>query len=97
PDALPIWRYDLFAQFAVAAAAQAVNDACLNKSWDQVHLRRVGVIIGTGTGGLATFEEQFQIYLEKGPDRVSPFFVPMFMANVASALVSMRSRSEGPA
>jgi len=91
-----IRRYDLFAQFAVAAAAQAVNDACLNKSWDQVDLRRVGVIIGTGTGGLATFEEQFQIYLEKGPDRVSPFFVPMFMANVASALVSMRYGAKGP-
>jgi len=91
-----IRRYDLFAQFAVAAAAQAVNDACLNKSWDQVDLRRVGVIIGTGTGGLATFEEQFQIYLEKGPDRVAPFFVPMFMANVASALVSMRYGAKGP-
>jgi len=91
-----IRRYDLFAQFAVAAAAQAVNDACLNKSWDRVDLKRVGVIIGTGTGGLATFEEQFQIYLEKGPDRVSPFFVPMFMANVASALVSMRYGAKGP-
>src|SRR6266571_5599954 len=91
-----IRRYDLFAQFAVAAAAQAVNDACLEKSWDQVDLRRVGVIIGTGTGGLATFEEQCQIYLEKGPDRVSPFFVPMFMANVASALVSMRYGAKGP-
>ncbi|HEX9279004.1 MAG TPA: beta-ketoacyl-ACP synthase II [Gemmatimonadales bacterium] len=91
-----IRRYDLFAQFAVAAAAQAVNDACLEKSWDQVDLKRVGVIIGTGTGGLATFEEQFQIYLEKGPDRVSPFFVPMFMANVASALVSMRYGAKGP-
>ena len=91
-----IRRYDLFAQFAVAAAAQAVNDACLEKSWDQVDLKRVGVIIGTGTGGLATFEEQFQLYLEKGPDRVSPFFVPMFMANVASALVSMRYGAKGP-
>ena len=91
-----IRRYDLFAQFAVAAAAQAVNDACLNKSWDRVDLKRVGVIIGTGTGGLATFEEQFQLYLEKGPDRVSPFFVPMFMANVASALVSMRYGAKGP-
>ncbi len=91
-----IRRYDLFAQFAIAAAAQAVNDACLDKSWDQVDLRRVGVIIGSGTGGLATFEEQCQIYLEKGPDRVSPFFVPMFMANVASALVSMRYGAKGP-
>jgi len=91
-----IRRYDLFAQFAIAAAAQAVNDACLDKSWDQVDLKRVGVIIGSGTGGLATFEEQCQIYLEKGPDRVSPFFVPMFMANVASALVSMRYGAKGP-
>ena len=91
-----IRRYDLFAQFAIAAAAQAVNDACLDKSWDQVDLKRVGVIIGSGTGGLATFEEQCQVYLEKGPDRVSPFFVPMFMANVASALVSMRYGAKGP-
>ena len=91
-----IRRYDLFAQFAIAAAAQAVNDACLDKSWDRVDLKRVGVIIGSGTGGLATFEEQCQIYLEKGPDRVSPFFVPMFMANVASALVSMRYGAKGP-
>ena len=91
-----IRRYDLFAQFAIAAAAQAVNDACLDRSWDQVDLKRVGVIIGSGTGGLATFEEQCQIYLEKGPDRVSPFFVPMFMANVASALVSMRYGAKGP-
>jgi len=91
-----IRRYDLFAQFAIGAAAQAVNDACLDKSWDQVDLKRVGVIIGSGTGGLATFEEQCQIYLEKGPDRVSPFFVPMFMANVASALVSMRYGAKGP-
>ena len=91
-----IRRYDLFAQFAIAAAAQEVNDACLDKSWDQVDLKRVGVIIGSGTGGLATFEEQCQVYLEKGPDRVSPFFVPMFMANVASALVSMRYGAKGP-
>jgi len=91
-----IRRYDLFAQFAIAAAVQAVNDGCLDKSWDKVDLKRVGVIIGSGTGGLATFEEQCQIYLEKGPDRVSPFFVPMFMANVASALVSMRYGAKGP-
>ncbi len=91
-----IRRYDLFAQFAIAAAVQAVNDGCLDKSWDKVDLKRVGVIIGSGTGGLATFEEQCQLYLEKGPDRVSPFFVPMFMANVASALVSMRYGAKGP-
>ena len=89
-------RYDLFAQFAMGAAVQAVNDACLDKSWDQVNMQRVGVIIGTGTGGIATFEENMRAYLEKGPSRVSPFFVPMFMANVASAVVSMRYGAKGP-
>ena len=91
-----IRRYDLFAQFAIGAAAQAVSDACLERNWGAVDLKRVGVIIGSGTGGLATFEEQCRAYLEKGPSRVSPFFVPMFMANVAAALVSMRYGAKGP-
>jgi len=89
-------RYDLFAQFAMGAAVQAVRDSCLEERWKDLDLRRVGVIIGTGTGGIATFEEQCQIYLEKGPSRVSPFFVPMFMGNVASAVVSMRYGAKGP-
>ena len=55
-----------------------------------------GVLIGTGTGGIATFEENMRTFLEKGPGRVSPFFVPMFMANVASAIVSMRYGFQGP-
>jgi len=95
-DKKEVRRYDLFAQFAVAASAQAVKDSCLEQTWDKVDLQRVGVIIGSGTGGISTFEEQCQLYLEKGPDRVSPFFVPMFMANVASALVSMRYGAKGP-
>jgi 3-oxoacyl-[acyl-carrier-protein] synthase II len=89
-------RFDLFTQFAMGAAVQAVTDACLEQTWSQVDLQRVGVIIGSGTGGIATFEEQCRIYLEKGPSRVSPFFVPMFMANVASAVVSMRYGAKGP-
>ncbi|HWH03368.1 MAG TPA: beta-ketoacyl-ACP synthase II [Gemmatimonadales bacterium] len=89
-------RYDLFAQFAMGAAVQAVRDSCLEERLKELDLRRVGVIIGTGTGGIATFEEQCQIYLEKGPSRVSPFFVPMFMGNVASAVVSMRYGAKGP-
>jgi len=95
-DKKEVRRYDLFAQFAMAAAVQAVTDACLEKTWSQVDLQRVGVIIGTGTGGIATFEENMRAYLEKGPGRVSPFFVPMFMANVASAVVSMRYGAKGP-
>jgi 3-oxoacyl-[acyl-carrier-protein] synthase II len=89
-------RFDLFSQFAMAAAVQAVNDACLDKSWDKMAKQRVGVIIGSGTGGLATFEENMRAYIEKGPSRVSPFFVPMFMANVAAAAVSMRYGAKGP-
>jgi 3-oxoacyl-[acyl-carrier-protein] synthase II len=95
-DKKEVRRYDLFAQFAIGAAAQAVKDACLERDWSAVDLKRVGVIIGSGTGGIATFEEQCRTYLEKGPSRVSPFFVPMFMANVASALVSMRYGAKGP-
>jgi 3-oxoacyl-[acyl-carrier-protein] synthase II len=89
-------RFDLFTQFAMGAAVQAVADSCLEQSWNKLALERVGVIIGTGTGGIATFEEQCRVYLEKGPDRVSPFFVPMFMPNVASAVVSMRYGAKGP-
>ncbi len=89
-------RLDLFAQFAVAAAVQAVKDSCLDSRWESLDLRRIGVIIGSGTGGLATFEDQCRTYLEKGPDRVSPFFVPMFMANAASAAISMRYGARGP-
>jgi 3-oxoacyl-[acyl-carrier-protein] synthase II len=88
-------RYDLFSQFAMGAAVQAIADACLEKT-GKIDPQRIGVIIGTGTGGIATFEENMTAYLEKGPNRVSPFFVPMFMANVASALVSMRYGYQGP-
>ena len=87
-------RYDLFSQFAMGAAVQAVRDACLEKS--PLDPKRIGVIIGSGTGGIATFEENMRTFLEKGPGRVSPFFVPMFMANVASAIVSMRFGFQGP-
>jgi 3-oxoacyl-[acyl-carrier-protein] synthase II len=90
-----IRRFDLFAQFAIGAAVQAVNDSCLEKTGG-VDPKRVGVIIGSGTGGIATFEENMRAYMEKGPGRVSPFFVPMFMSNVASALVSMRYGFKGP-
>jgi 3-oxoacyl-[acyl-carrier-protein] synthase II len=94
-DRKEIRRYDLFSQFAMAAAAQALADAGLT-DLAGVDPARTGVIIGTGTGGIATFEDQCRTYLEKGPDRVSPFFVPMFMPNAASALISMRWGAKGP-
>ena len=90
-----IRRFDLFAQFAMAAATQALTDAGI-PDLNGVDPTRTGVMIGTGTGGIATFEDQCRTYLEKGPDRVSPFFVPMFMPNVASAVISMRWGAKGP-
>ena len=87
-------RFDLFAQYAIAAAAQAVAQAGLEgKAPDP---NRVGVIIGSGIGGMMTFEENCTAYVTKGPDRVSPFFVPMFIPNMAGGLVSMRYGFKGP-
>src|SRR5881398_1455501 len=95
-DKKEIRRYDLFAQYAIGAAEQAVTDACLASNWSAADLKRVGVLIGTGTGGLQTFEENCRALFEKGPSRVSPFFVPMYMPNVAAALISMRYGAKGP-
>jgi 3-oxoacyl-[acyl-carrier-protein] synthase II len=89
-------RYDLFSQYAIGAGEEAVADACLSTHWDAVDRRRVGVIIGTGTGGVATFEENCRALVQHGPDRVSPFFIPMYMPNVAAALLSMRYGVRGP-
>jgi 3-oxoacyl-[acyl-carrier-protein] synthase II len=87
-------RYDLFAQFALAAAHQAVSQAGLEGKFPNPE--RTGVLIGSGIGGMATFEEQCSIYLQKGPDRVSPFFVPMFIPDIAAGLVSIRYGVKGP-
>ncbi len=87
-------RYDLFAQFALAAAHQAVVQAGLDQ--DVPAPTRTGVIIGSGIGGMETFEQQCSIYLTKGPDRVSPFFVPMFIPDIAAGLVSIRYGLKGP-
>jgi 3-oxoacyl-[acyl-carrier-protein] synthase II len=87
-------RMDLFAQLAMAAAHQAVTQAGLEGKFPAPE--RSGVIIGSGIGGMMTFEEQCLIYLQKGPDRVSPFFVPMFIPDIASGHVSIRYGLKGP-
>lgn len=89
-------RADRFAQFAVAVSQQAVEDAGLGNDLAPVDPERVGVIIGSGIGGIATFEEQTRVMLERGPGRVSPFFVPMFIPDMAAGLVSMRFGAKGP-
>jgi 3-oxoacyl-[acyl-carrier-protein] synthase II len=87
-------RMDLFAQFAMAASHQAVTHAGLEGKFPVPE--RTGVVIGSGIGGMMTFEEQCLIYLQKGPDRVSPFFVPMFIPDIASGHVSIRYGLKGP-
>ncbi len=87
-------RFDLFAQFALAAASQAIAQAGLEGRLKDPN--RVGVVLGTGIGGMRTFEENLEAYLTHGPDRVSPFFVPMFIANMSSGLVAIRYGLKGP-
>lgn len=73
-----------------------MREAGLDQSRDGVDPERMGVLIGSGIGGIATFEEQHARFLEKGPGRVSPFFVPMFIADIASGLISIRYGAKGP-
>ena len=85
-------RADRVEQFAIAAAAEAMAQA----GDLGIDPTRFGVIIGTGIGGLGTLEEQIQIRLEKGERRVSPFLVPMMMANASGAAISMKYGLQGP-
>jgi 3-oxoacyl-[acyl-carrier-protein] synthase II len=87
-------RMDRFVQFAVAAARQALEHAGLDMN--QVDANRVGVYIGSGIGGLTTWEEQYQVLLNRGPNRVSPFFIPMMISNMAAGQVSILTGAKGP-
>ncbi|MDA8173534.1 MAG: beta-ketoacyl-ACP synthase II [Nitrospiraceae bacterium] len=89
-----IKKTDRFSQFAVAAATMAVNDSGLVIEGPMAE--RVGVIVGSGMGGLPTIEHYHKIYLEKGPKRISPFFIPMLIINMASGLVSIKFGAKGP-
>ncbi|MYG93873.1 MAG: beta-ketoacyl-ACP synthase II [Acidimicrobiia bacterium] len=85
-------RTDRFGQMALAAAAEALEQSGdLNANPD-----RIGVWVGTGVGGLRTLEQQVEVRIERGERRVSPFLVPMMMANAASAAISMRYGYAGP-
>lgn len=80
-------RMDRFTQFAVAAASKAVENARLD--FDKLNRARCGVILGSGVGGIETLEEQHKILLERGPGRISPFFIPMMISNMGSGRVSI--------
>jgi 3-oxoacyl-[acyl-carrier-protein] synthase II len=89
-------RMDRFTQFAMAASQQAVRQAGLEEKPEGVDFDRIGVIIGSGIGGIHTFEEQTRVMIERGPKRISPFFVPMFIPDIAAGHVSMRYGMRGP-
>jgi len=87
-------RMDRFAQLAVAASLQAVEHSGIKIS--TINQNSVGVIFGSGIGGLTTLFEQTRVLLEKGADRVSPFLVPMMISDMASSQVSMALGAKGP-
>lgn len=93
-DRKDIRRTDVFVQYGIAAARGAVANAGLNL--DDIQPDRFGVIIGSGIGGIETFEQQHSILMRKGPARVSPFFIPMMIADMAAGQISMILGAKGP-
>jgi 3-oxoacyl-[acyl-carrier-protein] synthase II len=87
-------KFDRFLKYAVACATMAVEDAALKT--DKVDGTRFGVLVGSGIGGLETLLDNYEVLRTKGPDRVSPFFVPMLIVNMASGVISMRFGAKGP-
>ena len=88
-------KTDLFAQYAMAAAVQAMQDAglCANEN---IQPERLGVYVGSGCGGINTITEQCSKFWESGPRHVSPFLIPMMIGNIASGNIAIRFHAQGP-
>ena len=86
-------RLEEFSQFAIIAAKEAVNMSGITK--ENTDMNKLGVIVSTGVGSLSTVENQTQILLEKGPDRISPMYIPMFIANMAAGNVAIEIGAKG--
>ncbi len=93
-DKKEVRRMDRFAQFALAATSEAMQDSKLDLSREDP--KRIGVLLGSGIGGLGTIEREHKVLIEKGPRRVSPFLIPMLIIDMASGLVSIRYGLKGP-
>ncbi len=87
-------RMDRFVQFAVAVAKMAVTDSGLDLQKED--LGRIGVVVGSGIGGISTIEEQHTLMVTKGPQRISPFFIPMLIVNMAPGMIAMQLGVKGP-
>jgi len=92
-DKKDVKRMDRFSQYAVVATKMALQDAGLDI--DKVGPERVGVVFATGIGGMETFEDQTRILVEKGPGKISPFFVPMMIANMAAGQIAIHTGAQG--
>jgi len=88
-----IRKTDIYAQYAIAASTQAVEESGIVGN---IASNRFGVYIGSGIGGISTFITETEKMLTKGPQRISPFFIPMMIANIGSALVAMKYNAMGP-
>jgi len=87
-------RMDLTQQYAIACAQQAFDQAGLGS--DSLDPERAGVVVGSGIGGIETFEKQHAILLNQGPNRISPFFIPMMIIDMCAGLISIRFNFKGP-
>ncbi|MBW4450079.1 MAG: beta-ketoacyl-ACP synthase II [Spirirestis rafaelensis WJT71-NPBG6] len=87
-------RMDRFAQFAISASKQVLDNAKF--AINDQNATQVGVIIGSGIGGVKVIEEQQEVLLTRGPDRCSPFYIPMIIANMAAALTAIHTGAKGP-
>jgi 3-oxoacyl-[acyl-carrier-protein] synthase II len=95
-DAKTLKRADTFVQFALAASAMAMQNAGLETGKDGLAPTDIGVIIGSGIGGIGVIEKQHSVLLEKGPRRVTPFLIPMLISNMAAGQVSIYFNAKGP-
>ncbi len=93
-DAKSAGRMDPFCQYAIAASDQALKDSGLDLS--AIDPSRIGVVFGSGTGGMTTHDQQMRLYLDRGPRRISPFFIPMLIPDIAAGQISMRHKLMGP-
>ena len=87
-------KADLFEKYAIGAACQAIEDSGLNE--DNIERSRLGVYVGSGIGGMETFVNNTIALHENGPRKVSPFFVPMMISNMASGLIAIKFKAKGP-
>lgn len=89
-------RLDMFCHYAIAASDEAIRNAGISSKLEGIDPTRVGVIVGSGIGGMQTFEQQCNILYNRGPEKSSPFLIPMLIGDMASGSISMRYGAQGP-